>query len=136
MSERRKARRIPVGQLMGAKLTADGVETHGQVIDLNNAGAFIATNLALEKNTAVEIELELPGEEKSLPLKAVVARRTEEVEGSHRSIPAGLGLVFLTSNIMERSFIQKAVLEALKGSLEATKVSLGSPAGDDGDARA
>ena len=125
MTERRRQRRIPVESVvMEARLVADGAETRGQVIDLNNAGAFVATDLALEKNTAVEVEIVIPGEDKSLPLKALVARRTEEVRGKSRVIPAGLGLVFMTENVMERAFIQKAVLEALKGSLAATRVTL------------
>jgi alkylhydroperoxidase/carboxymuconolactone decarboxylase family protein YurZ len=36
-------------------------------------------------------------------------------------VPAGLGIVFLTTNVMERSFIQLAVLAALRSSLESTK---------------
>jgi hypothetical protein len=43
------------------------------------------------------------------------------VEGRNRTVPAGLGIVFLTTNVMERSFIQRAVLEALRSSLESTK---------------
>jgi hypothetical protein len=125
MAERRRRRRIPVEHVMEARVVAeDGAQTQGQVIDLNNAGAFVATDLALDRNTAVEIELQMPGEEKSLPLKAVVARRTEKVEGKNHVIPAGLGLVFMTENVMERAFIQKAVLEALKGTLASTRKTL------------
>lgn len=130
MSERRRQRRIPVEHVMEARLVAEGAETQGQVIDLNNAGAFIATDLALDKNTSVEIELQIPGEERSLPLRALVARRTEQVDGKTRVIPAGLGLVFMTDNVMERAFIQKAVLAALKGSLVTTRAGLASPKGD------
>jgi hypothetical protein len=137
MTERRRQRRIPVSHVMEARLVAaDGAETNGRVIDLNNAGAFVATDLVLAKNTPVEIELRIPGETTSLPLKALVARRTEEVEGKSRVIPAGLGLVFMTDNVMERAFIQKAVLEALKGSLETTRMSLGSSGSPDEPARA
>ena len=124
MTERRRQRRIPVANVMEARLFSDGAETQGQIIDLNNAGAFIATDLTLDKNTAVEIEIQIPGEEKSLLLKAVVARRIEQVEGKTRVIPAGLGLVFMTDNVMERAFIQKAVLEVLKGSLATTRANL------------
>lgn len=128
MTERRRHRRISVENVMEARLVAadGGGETQGQVIDLNNAGAFVATDLELDKNTAVEVELQIPGEDKSLPLKALVARRTEEVKGKTRVIPAGLGLVFITENVMERAFIQKAVLEALKGSLATTRMNLES----------
>jgi hypothetical protein len=135
MSERRRQRRIPVAHVMEARLVADGAETLGKVIDLNNAGAFVACDLVLDKNTALEVELRVPGEDKSLPLKAVVARRTEEVEGKTRVIPAGLGLVFMTDNVMERAFIQKAVLEALKGSLATMRTNLSSAPDLDENAR-
>ncbi len=106
---------------MQARLVREGVDTVGRVLDLNNAGAFIATELVLPKNTKLEIEIRFPGVEKSLPLQAVVARHREAVEGRNRSLPAGLGVVFLTTNVMERSFIQLAVLAALQSSLESTK---------------
>ena len=120
-ADRRRHPRIPVEQLMQARLVCEGVDTVGRVLDLNNAGAFVATELVLPKNTRLEVELRLPGVEKSLPLQAVVARHTEAVEGRYRTVPAGLGIVFLTTNVMERSFIQMAVLAALRRSLESTK---------------
>ena len=78
----------------------------------------MATDLVLEKNASLVVELRFPGEEKALPLKAIVARRTETIKGRRCDFPAGLGLVFMTENVMERAFIQKVVLKALKGSLE------------------
>jgi hypothetical protein len=120
-ADRRRHPRIPVEHLMQARLVREGVDTVGRVLDLNNAGAFVATELVLPKNTRLEVELRLPGVEKGLPLQAVVARRTEAVEGRNRTVPAGLGIVFLTTNVMERSFIQLAVLAALRSSLESTK---------------
>ncbi len=120
-ADRRRHPRIPVEQLMQARLVREGVDTVGRVVDLNNAGAFVATELILPKNTKLEVELRLPGVERSLPLQAVVARRTEAIEGRNRTVPAGLGLVFLTTNVMERSFIQLAVLAVLRSSLESTK---------------
>jgi hypothetical protein len=120
-ADRRRHPRIPVEQMMHARLVREGVDTVGRVVDLNNAGAFVATKLDLPKNTKLEVELLVPGVEKSLPLQAIVARRTEAVEGRNRTVPAGLGLVFLTTNVMERSFIQLAVLAALRSSLESTK---------------
>jgi hypothetical protein len=119
--DRRRQRRIPVESLMQARLVREGVDTVGRVLDLNNAGAFIATELVLPKNTKIEVELRLPGVEKSLPLQALVARRTEAVVGRNRVVPAGLGIVFLATNVMERSFIQLAVLAALRSSLESTR---------------
>ena len=125
-------RRTGETHVMEARLVANGAKTFGRVIDLNNAGAFVATDLVLATNTAVEVELQIPGNDESLPLKAVVARCTEEVEGKARIIPAGLGLVFITDTVMEREFIQKAVLETLKGALATTRMNRSSaPATDE-----
>lgn len=114
---------------MQARLTREGIDTVGRVLDLNNAGAFVATELVLPKNTRLEVELRLPGVENSLPLKALVARHSEAVVGRTRTVPAGLGLVFLTTNVMERSFIQLAVLAALRSSLESTRAQAAQAAG-------
>ena len=64
-----------------------------------------------------------------------MARRTEEAQGKTRVIPAGLGLVFMTENVMQRAFIQKAVLEVLKGSLAMTRMNLSSAPAADENAR-
>lgn len=123
-SERRKHPRIPVQLSMEARLVAEGINERGHVVDLNNAGAFIATEMPFEKNTPIEVELAVPGVE-CLPIKAVVARRTERVTGKRTEIPAGIGLVFLTDTVLERAFIQRAVLEALKDNVKITRGSLG-----------
>lgn len=119
MSERRRRPRIPVPHVMEAKLVVGDVETRGRILDLNNAGAFVATDLIVEARAELVIELLVPGIESSLPLKAIVARRTEAVEGKSRTVPPGLGIVFKAENVMERAFIQRAVLEALRESLRA-----------------
>jgi hypothetical protein len=127
MTDRRRHPRIAVEHLMKVLLRSDGIESQGRVVDLNNAGAFVATDLALEKDARIQVELSIEGAE-SYPLQAVVARRTEAIEGRSHSIPAGLGIVFLPANVMERAFIQKAVLEALKTSLRSTRARVSSPA--------
>ena len=133
-SDRRRQRRIPVESLIQARLVREGVDTVGRVLDLNNAGAFIATELVLPKNSKLEVELRLPGVEKSLPLQAIVARHTEAVKGRNRDVPAGLGIVFMATNVMERSFIQLAVLAALRSSLESTKAQAADASGSLGGA--
>jgi hypothetical protein len=117
---------------MQARLMAEGVETVGRVLDLNNAGAFVATPLVLPKNTKLRVELHIPEmDDGNVSLEAIVARHSEEVKGRESTIPAGLGIVFLVRNAAERGFIQRAVLEALRSSLEATRaqVAVGSGSG-------
>lgn len=105
---------------MEARLVRDGEESEGRVIDLNNAGAFIATELVAERGERLEVRL-LVSEGEVVPLPAVVARRSEAVTGKSREVPGGLGLVFVAESLRERAFIQKAVLEALESGMKAKK---------------
>jgi hypothetical protein len=82
------------------------------LVDLNNAGAFVATDLVLEKGEGLHIELDIPGSE-TMPLQAVVARRSGEIKGKKKIIPAGLGLVFVDNTPEERKLIQKVVMSTL-----------------------
>jgi hypothetical protein len=121
MQERRKRRRFAIESIMEALLHVDGTEAKGHVIDLNSIGAFIATDLVLEKDTSLEVELCVPGVEEPLRIKAVVARRAERVRGQSGDLPAGLGLMFLTENEKEERFIQNAVIVALERALEKAR---------------
>ena len=75
MKERRKRRRFVLESTMEAVLHVDGSDTKGHVVDINNIGAFVATELVLEKGTPLQIELHVPHVDESLVIKAVVARR-------------------------------------------------------------
>jgi hypothetical protein len=121
MKERRKRRRFVVESTMEAVLHLDGSETKGQVVDINNIGAFIATELVLEKGAPLRVELCVPHVDESILIKAVVARRSERVEGRSGYIPAGLGVMFITENEREEKFIQNAVIVALERALESAK---------------
>jgi hypothetical protein len=122
MQERRKRRRFAIESTMEALLHVDGSEAKGHVVDLNRIGAFIATDLVLEKDTSLEVEICVPDVEEPLRIKAVVARRAERVRGRSGDLPAGLGLMFLTENEQEEKFIQNAVIVALERALEKARV--------------
>jgi hypothetical protein len=85
----------------------------GTLIDLNNAGAFVATKLVLEKGERLQVELDIPGVDESRPLQAIVARCSEEIKGKRKTIPAGLGLVFVGNTPEERQLIQQVVMSTL-----------------------
>lgn len=121
MKERRKRRRFTIESTLEARLHVDGSETTGHVVDLNNIGAFIATELVLEKGTPVRVQLCVPGVDESLLIKAVVARRAECIKGRNGDFPAGLGVMFLAENEDEERFIQNAVIVALERALETAK---------------
>ena len=122
MKERRKRRRFVVESTMEALLHVDGSETKGHIVDLNNIGAFIATELVLEKGTPLRVELCVPDVVDPLLIKAVVARREERVEGQSGDMPGGLGVMFLADNEKQETFIQNAVIVALERALEKAKV--------------
>lgn len=121
MKERRKRRRYVLESSMEARLHVDGSETKGYVVDLNRIGAFIATDLVLEKGTSLRVELCLPDIDEPLLINAEVARRTERIEGESGVIPAGLGIMFITESEQEERFIQNAVIVALERALETAK---------------
>jgi len=120
MKERRKRRRFVIESTMEAVLHVDESETTGHVVDLNNIGAFIATELVLEKGTELRVELSVPDVEPLL-INAVVARRTERVVGPNGVMPAGLGLMFVADGEKEQSFIQNAVIVVLERALEKAR---------------
>ena len=121
MKERRRRRRFVVEPTMEALLHVEGSETKGHVVDLNVIGAFIATDLVLEKGSHLGVELCVPDLERSPLIKAVVARRSERVKGRNGDLPAGLGVIFLADKEEEHMFIQNAVIVALERALEKAK---------------
>jgi hypothetical protein len=129
MNERRKRRRFVLEATMEALLHVDGSKTKGQVVDLNNIGAFIATDLVLEKGTPVKVELCVPDLEDWPLINAVVARRSERVPGRAGDLPAGLGLMFLADDEEEETFIQNAVIVALERALERAKAQVATASG-------
>jgi hypothetical protein len=110
--ERREAPRITPEGIIPVRLLVPGRLETGTVFDLNNGGAFIATELVLEKGEELNIEFDVPGTD-SMPLQAVVARQSEEIKGKNKTVPAGLGIVFMSDTPEEREHIQKVVMSAL-----------------------
>ena len=112
-SERRKHPRVcPEGNIKVRLLLRGQIET-GTLVDLNNAGAFVASDLVLDKGERLHVQLDLPGVEDTIPLEAVVSRRSEEIQGRTKTIPAGLGLVFVGNTHEERQLIQQVVMSIL-----------------------
>lgn len=111
--ERRRQPRVRTEGEIKVRILASGKLSEGHLVDLNNAGAFVATDLVLEKGEKVHLELDIPGDSKTQPLQAVVARHSAEIQGHHRKIPAGLGLVFVGQDQAEKELIQRVVMMTL-----------------------
>lgn len=112
-SDRRREPRVRPEGSINVRLLVPGQLETGTIIDLNNAGAFVATELVLEKGDRLHLELDIPGVDESRPLQAVVARRSDEIKGKRKTIPAGLGLVFVGNTPEERQLIQQVVMSTL-----------------------
>ena len=112
-ADRRNTPRIQPEGTIKVRLLVLGRLEIGTLIDLNNAGAFVATAMVLETGERLNIELDIPGVESPTPLQAVVARCSQEVRGRTRIIPAGLGLVFVGKTLEERRLIQQVVMSTL-----------------------
>jgi len=112
-SERRLQPRVcPQGHVK-VRLLLPGQNESATLVDLNNAGAFVASTLVLDKGERLHVQLDLPGVEDTVPLEALVSRRSEEIQGKTKTIPAGLGLVFVGNTREERQLIQQVVMSIL-----------------------
>jgi Tfp pilus assembly protein PilZ len=111
--ERRREPRVETEGQIGVRILTSGKLETGFLVDLNNVGAFVATNLVLEKGEKVHVELEIPGIEEPTPLQAIVARCSGAIQGRNKTIPAGLGLVFVGNTQEERQLIQQVVMSTL-----------------------
>ena len=105
MDRRCEPRVQPEGQI-GVRILTSGQLERGKLVDLNNVGAFVVTDLVLEKGERVHVELDIPGIDNPLPLQAIVARCSGAIQGRTKTIPAGLGLVFVGNTPEERQLIQ------------------------------
>jgi hypothetical protein len=87
--------------------------TDARLFDLNNLGAFVSTDLALEKGTTVDIEIALPGIKVPELVHAHVVRQAERFRRGDIVTPQGLGLRFLADNLREEERIRRIVMMTL-----------------------
>jgi hypothetical protein len=73
----------------------------------------VASDLVLDKGERLHVQLDIPGVEDATLLEAVVSRRSEEIKGRRKTIPAGLGVVFVGNTLEERQLIQQVVMSIL-----------------------
>jgi len=84
-----------------------------QLFDINNLGAFVSTDLALQKGASVDIEIELPGMQVPTLVHAQVARQAQRLQRGDRVTPRGLGLRFLAESFEEQERIRRIVMTTL-----------------------
>jgi len=113
MIERRRELRIRTQTNIRVRILHEGEEAEGTLVDLNNAGAFVATMLELPRGSHIDVEIHVPGVDQPEPLLGIVARSTPEVRGLTRVIPAGLGIAFIAETVSERNLIQQMVTTTL-----------------------
>ncbi len=112
MNHRRKDLVRPE-EMIPVHILAQDQREEGYLVDVNNIGAFVATNLVVECGTHISIEILVPDFYGIRPLPAMVTRcrgGTQEM-GKHNL--GGLGLVFINSSIEEREFVQRIVMSIL-----------------------
>ena len=122
--ERRSQRRIPASPRASVRIASGNARGEGQLLDVNNAGAFVATGLRLSVGAQLGLELQFDDESSpSIPARVIrVSPPGGKVDpGSPGSRePGGVGVVFLPETVRERAFIQRAVLAALTEDLDET----------------
>lgn len=111
--ERRSEPRIAPERPVPVRILCSGQTVEGQLEDINNAGAFVATVTVLSKGTSVLLEIEIPGELDGKKLPAVIARRRTEASRPNRNLPPGLGLKFVAHTEKERELIRHTITTLL-----------------------
>jgi hypothetical protein len=85
----------------------------GYLFDLNNLGAFVATEIDMQIGRAIDIVIDLPGMRLPAQVPALVARRADRIQRYDRIIPEGLGLRFIAESNEDRERIHRIVMMIL-----------------------
>jgi hypothetical protein len=100
--ERRSEPRIQTEDPVIANVRAPSGYGQGRLLDINNRGAFIGTEMALESGELVTLEIQIPGSDRMESVRGVVARQQD-------GTTSGLGIEFLPANVEERDHIHYVV---------------------------
>jgi hypothetical protein len=111
--ERRAQRRVQPSGPIRVHILSLGQMAEGTLEDINNAGAFVVTDLELKKGDRVQLEIAIPGEGDTKILPATVARRRAEVRRHKEVLPPGLGVKFVAQTQEDLDYIQQVVMRLL-----------------------
>lgn len=121
-TERRRQRRVSLSGTTKVRIIAPskkqngiaGVKVaEGYLRDLNNYGAFVATDLVLARGSQILLELEVPGSSRPKPMRAEVARHAQRTRNNESVVPAGIGVCFLADSKDESERIRELVKTTL-----------------------
>jgi hypothetical protein len=85
----------------------------GYLFDLNNLGAFVATEIDLKIGRPIDIVIDLPGMRLPAEVPALVARRADRIQRYDRIVPEGLGLRFIAESKEDEERIRRIVTMVL-----------------------
>jgi hypothetical protein len=85
----------------------------GFLYDVTVAGAFIATNMVVDRGEKVELEFNVPGADGPQMLPAVVARCAAPTQNHKGRVPAGLGVAFKAATPQDFKLINQIVVTTL-----------------------
>jgi hypothetical protein len=100
--ERRSEPRVQAEDPLVVNVRASSAHGHGRLLDLNNRGAFVGTEMVLESGETVTLEIQMPGSNRLESIRGVVARQQDEAT-------SGLGVEFLPTSVEERDHIYYVV---------------------------
>lgn len=107
--ERRREARVKTEGMLSVILRVGDETAHGHLVDVSTRGAYIATGAALDRGIYVSLIFELPGPRGNQEIKAQVARAKTALDGSNDSMPAGVGVMFMTNDPSERVRVERLV---------------------------
>lgn len=107
--DRRRQPRVKPSGIIQVRLHHGDQVREGHLVDINQTGVYVATDLILERGVELELQVGIPGETDPRPVRARVARFKGEILDHRDPVPVGLGLEFLADNEDEARLIRETV---------------------------
>lgn len=107
--ERRRQPRVKPSGLIQVRILNGDVIGDGHLVDINQTGAYVATDFRVERGVEITLQVGIPGQCHPKPVRARVARFKGEILDHTDPVPVGIGLEFLAATEEEEALIRETV---------------------------
>jgi len=115
--DRRMEPRVKTEGTLDVVVRAGDESVDGRVVDISTRGAYIETELVLDRGIYVSLVFRLPGPRGDQEIKAQVARSSPSSDPKASPLPRGLGVMFLTNAPGQQARVERLVAALVSADL-------------------
>lgn len=115
--DRRMEARVKTEGTLDVLVRAGNEWAEGRVVDISTRGAYIETELFLDRGIYVTLVFRLSGPRGDQEIKAQVARSSPTSAAKGNAMPPGLGVMFLANTPGERARVERLVAALVSADL-------------------